>query len=657
MKRLFILIAISFISLSCANDEYSSNGFTFDHKVYEVGYGGGTVTIHFTLDGKKRDFNIYCYSSWAKIESQTATSVTLNVEKNFGRVRETEICFVNPRYGSEAYVTIRQEAYNGKKQIDVSVSDVTTRCCTAKAKATRNDMLLISFMDNNEYIDEDIEDWDYIVSRMVNYHKEAAEKQNMPFVDYLVENNIGGYGSLEIHYNDLMPGYMMNFGAFGISYDEASGDYEPLTPIYYKSFYCKTPEMRDVTFSSDIEIEGADIKLSIDPGSWDGYYAYNIVSKLFTDDYFPPSTTPNDEIHREWSKNWYIEYHRNVVNGEMTDEEFLEQYCLKGSNTLDTTLYALEDYVFVAYAIDVVEGAPQIVSPLHYQHFTTEEVGRSDLMVEVDFKEVYSRMARFDIIPSNDEDSYVAGVKTKEEVDAVPESVIIGSLTSYIDPINGVKYGKQSAEVCYLQPETEYVVCVVGTHGNMVTTDLMCFEFTTGPAEPCGVTVESITIGGPYSLHDLYEYDSSYVDPSYLEMPEFMVGVCWYEIQTSGEPYKIYSGLINTRQFENYYEEQIYNMLMRSPSTNLETYFVSYDEEMVVLCCLMDDRGNISEVYRSEPVVMRMEDNRDPSELAEVLDRMAGRTRSGSGAIKAINAPLTTEDNGGWIPLEYTYNN
>lgn len=647
-------MALSLVVLSCSKDEYTSNGFTFDRQVYEVGYEGGTVTIHFSMEGQRVIPNLRCYTEWISPQSHTASTVTIEVEKNFGKRREGELTFMNPRNGSEADIIIRQGAYGGKKQIEVSVSDITTRCCKATAKATSKDMLLVSFMDDNESIDEDIEFWELIVSSIVHTHKSAAAKQDMPFVDYLVENNLGGYGSLEFHFDDLLPGHMMNFGAFGISYDETSGDFELLTPIYYKSFYCKVPDRRDIALSSDLKVDGADVAITIDPGSWDGYYAYNIVSKVRSDSYFPPSTTVDDELHREWSKMWYKEFQHNVVNSGMALEEFLNLYCLKGHTTFDTTLYALEDYLFVVYAIDMVEGAPQVVSPLHYKHFTTAEVERSDLEVEVAFKEVYGRMARFDILPSNDEDSYVAGVRTKEEVDAVPESTIIGSLTSSVDPINGVRYGKQSAEVCFLQPETEYVVCVVGTHGNMITTDLMCFEFTTGDDEPCAVAVESITIGGPYSLHDLYEYDSSYVHPSYLDVPEFMAGVCWYEIVTQGEPYKIYSGLIDTRQFENFYEEDIYAMLMYRPSTNLETYFVTYDAEMVVLCCLMDRRGNTSEIYRSETVLMHMEDNRDPSELAAVLDRIAEKTRSGGAITDEINTPLTVKDEGGWLPLEYT---
>jgi hypothetical protein len=87
------------------------------------------------------------------------------------------------------------------------------------------------------------------------------------------------------------------------------------------------------------------------------------------------------------------------------------------------------------------------------------------------------------------------------------------------------------------------------------------------------------------------------------------------------------------------------------PSSTLETYFVTYDEEMVVLCCLMDDRGNTTEIYRSEPVLMRIEDNRDPSELAAVLDRMAGRTRSAHAVINEAKSSVSVADNGGWMPL------
>ncbi len=645
MKRLFILIALSLVALSCAPEEYKYNGFTFDQRVYEVDYRGGTITIHFTLDGERVMPNIWGNDSWAPAIEKSASSLTLEIEMNYGKEREDDIYFSNPRNGDEAYITIRQEGYKGKKMIDISVSDITTRCCTAKAKATSKNMLLISFMDNNEYIDEDINEWRYIVRRIVNNHKKAAQEQDMSFVDYLTHNNIGDYGSIERHYDDLLPGYMMNFGAFGISYDEESGEFELLTPIYYKSFHCKTPQKRDITFRSDIAVNGADIEFSIDPGSWEGYYAYNIISKVRSSSYFPPQTTIDEQIHVEWAKNWYNEYHRMVINGDMTQDEFLNHYCTKGRTTHDATLYAMEDYLFIAYAIDIVEGVPQIVSPLHYKHFSTKEVERCDLTVDVVFKEIYGRMVRIDIIPSNDKDSYVAGIKTKQEVDSTPEATIIGSLTAYIDPINDVKYGKHSAEASLLEPNTEYVVCVVGTHGNMITTDLMCFEFQTGEAEPCAVAVENITIVGPYSLHDLYEYDSSYVDSSYLEIPESLAGVCWYEIETNGEPYKIFSGLIETRQFDKYDEEYLYDTLLRNPSTNLETYFISYEEEMVVLCRLMDDRGNLSEIYRSEPVVMHMEDNRDPSELAEVLDRMSGRTRSASSKISDTKHPITPRDN------------
>lgn len=643
MKRLFFLFVISLAILSCQK-EFHSNGFTFDRKVYEVDFEGGEITISYAMDGEYREPRISLGNSWATKVKQSRSSLTISVDKNFGKKRETKIYFENPRSGASAYVTVSQAAYKGKQQIEVSVSDFTTRCCKAKAKAKRSDMLLVTFMDSNEYIEEDINDWDYIVRRMVNERLRSAEKQGISFVEYLEQNNLGGYGSVEYDYDDLLPGYMMNFGAFGISYDEDSGDYELITPIYYKSFYCKIPEKRDITLSSTIEVSGADIELTIDPGDWEGYYAYNLVSKNRSNNYFPPSTVVDDELHREWAKNWYNEYHRRVINDGMATEEFLSLYCSRGRTTTEYVLYALEDYVLVTYAIDMVEGAPQVVSPLHIQHFQTTEVERADLTVDVEFTEVYACMARFDITPSNNEDSYVAAIIEKSIVDASPESSIIGSLTQYVDPVNGVIYGEYSGEALNLLPETEYVLCVVGTHGNMVTTDLMTFEFTTGPAEPCAVAVENITIGGPYSLHELYEYDSKYVHPSYLEIPEFMAGVCWAEVETSGEPYKIYIGLLETSMFEQYPEEYLYRELMRLPSTKLQTFFVSYAEDMVVLCRLMDQRGNLSEVYKTDPFTFSMEDNRDPSELAEVLDRMNGQTRSGTIIFNEFKSVLSPED-------------
>lgn len=628
MRRLLLTLTILLMVLSCAKEqEYESNGFVFDHKVYEVSNKGGTITINYTMLRQFGEPRVMSNGSWLTIESITPSSVTLRAKKNLSRQRETEVVFTNPRSYVKAEVIVRQEAYKGKSLIEVSVSDITTRSCNAKATAKLDDMLIVTFMSSSEYFEEDLDDWEDMAADIVRLRYHSAMEQGISLVEYLEQNNLGGYHSVERHYDDLLPGYMMHYCAFGISFDENSNYFEIITPLYYKSFDCKTPDKRDITLSCDIEVEGADLELTIDPGEWDGYYAYNIVSKSRSSSYFPPSTVVDDELHRQWAKYWYTEYHLRVIDEGMPAEEFIALYCSKGLKTTHHTLYALEDYVLVAYAIDIVEGVPQVVSPLYFQHFQTEEVGRADLTVDVVFKEIYGRMVRFDIIPSNDEDSYVAGIIKRDIIDTTADSVIIGALTENIDPVNGVKYGKYSGEALLLQPETEYVLCVVGSHGNMITTDLMCFEFTTGVAEPCAVEVENVTFGGPYSIRELYEYDSWYLHSSYLDLPYFIYCLMWYEIETSGEPYKIYSYIFDTADIEeDPYLAEV--ELMRTPTNESEAYIVHYDTEMVIWCCVMDDKGNLSEIYRTAPFTLNIGDDRDPSEIAEVLDRIWGGTRS-----------------------------
>ncbi len=647
MRRFLFAIAILLTALSCAKDEeYISNGFVFDHKVYEVSNKGGTVTINYTMQGQFGEPTVMSYGSWLTVESVTSSSVTLRARKNLGKQREAKVVFTNPRNYVEVEVTVRQEAYKGKSLIEISVSDITTRSCNAKATTNLDDILLITFMEISEYIEDGLDDWETIATDIVGSRYRAAQQQGVSFVEYLEQNNFGGYSSVERHYDDLLPGYNMSYCAFGISCDEHSNYYEIVTPLYHKSFFCKTPDKRDITLSCDIEVDGADLELTIDPGEWDGYYAYNLLSKSRSSSYFPPSTVVDEEFHREWAKRWYTEYHLRVIDNGMPTEEFIDIYCSKGRTTTKHTLYAMEDYVLVSYAIDMVEGVPQVVSPLYYQHFQTEELERADLTVEVDFKEIYGRMVRFDITPSNNEDSYVSGIIKKEIFDTAAESTIIGILTEYVDPMNGVIYGKYSGEALLLEPQTEYVLCVVGTHGGMITTDLMTFEFTTGVAEPCSVAVENITIGGPYSIRELYDYDSTYIDSSFLSLPDFIYCLMWYEIVTLGEPYKIYCRIFTTEDVESD-PDSAEQELMRTATSDLESYLVQYDSEMIVWCCVIDDRGNLSDIYRTDPFTFNIEDNRDVSELAEVIDRIRGVTRSNEvifNEFKSVLSPEKTND-------------
>ena len=172
------------------------------------------------------------------------------------------------------------------------------------------------------------------------------------------------------------------------------------------------------------------------------------------------------------------------------------------------------------------------------------------------------------------------------------------------------------------------------------------FAITTGVAEPCSVAVENITIGGPYSIRELYDYDSTYIDSSFLSLPDFIYCLMWYEIVTLGEPYKIYCRIFTTEDVESD-PDSAEQELMRTATSDLESYLVQYDSEMIVWCCVIDDRGNLSDIYRTDPFTFNIEDNRDVSELAEVIDRIRGVTRSNEvifNEFKSVLSPEKTND-------------
>ncbi|MBR2428999.1 MAG: BACON domain-containing protein [Alistipes sp.] len=631
MRQLLSIFIVLLCTVACSKEEYVSEGFTFDHREYVVSSDGGTVTINFSIEGKLHQPQVRCEDHWLDIETLSKTSLKLKAQRNFGGEREAVIYFTNRHNGNSATVIVRQKAFDGKSGIDLTVSDITTRSCTlqAKAKAQRNDMLIVTHLNNYIEYEDNAANPDFTVSEVLYAYSNNAKAEGLTLVEYLEERKIGGYGTVQYSVDNLIPGDTFNFCAFGILYDENSRSYELITPICYKTFDVPTPAKQEIALHGELQVNGADIKLSFAPESWEGYYRYEILSHdELLSPYFPPSESLTEETHREFSCELYSLYHRSVEMGGMSVDDFLSQYCLRGSQEIDLTLVAEDDYLMVAYAVDMVEGIPQIVSRIEYQHFRTGFVEPVDLTVELNITELYGRLVRYELIPSNDHDSYVAALVRKVDFDVINETTLIGMLTQYVDPINGVSYGKTTGEKYLLEPETEYVMCIVGTHGGMITTGLMHYTFKTGAAEACSVEVTGITVGGPYSHRDLYDYGSSYAAADWQMLEAQGYALMWYKIETSDTPYKIFSHIYDTQDLKDYPIENAEQYLMTMESSSEMIYNVKYNEEDVVWCVLMDDKGNLTEIYESEPFFVRREDNRDIEELVAIYDRLFGSTRA-----------------------------
>lgn len=635
MRRLLLIFALSLFAASCSK-EYVTDGFTFDKRVYEVSCDGGIVLVDFAINGKIRPPHVVCYDPWLEIETLSATELKLRADKNFGAEREAHVYFTNPNTGDNSSIIVRQKAYDGKRAIELSVSNLTSRTCdlTAKSKSKNDDMLIVIHVNNYVEFQDYADSPQFFVSDIMRSYANKAWEADMSLVDYLEMINRGGYGTVQYHFDKLIPGDVFNLCAFGITYDAQSNTYELITPLYYKAFDVPTQPKRDIELVESLDINGADLSMTFDPGAWDGYYHYQIVSHLsHSSIYFPPSEQLTEQIHRGWALELYEDYYYRVMVDGISLDEFMAEYCLKGPQEVDLTLLAEEDYLLVAYAVDIVEGIPQIVSKIDYRHFRTGSVEPVDLTVDFQINELYGRLLRYELIPSNDTDSYVSGVMKKADFDVIPESTLVGMLTQDVDPINGVKYGRHSGEITLLEPETEYVVCIVGSHGGMVTTDLMYYTFTTKAAEPCSVSVKDIKHNGPYSLRDLHESGSEYSSPDWKYLESRGYTMIWYEIETEGEPYKIFSHVYATQDIEEYTPERAYNHLLTMQSDKLLIYNVFYLEEISVWCVLMDEKGNLSELYKSEPFTLHIEDKRDINELLEILERLMGLTRSNNRVI------------------------
>lgn len=640
-----IVAMVLLMSVSCYNEPYIVGNMQFDRKVYEISNRGGEITIDFSINGVgSSEVPSVITDFWMEVIDVSSTHATIAIDKNFGNKREGSVVF-RLRNGREAVIEVHQKAYNKNRElISLQISELTPRQCRTRAEAREDNVVVITYMTSDEYFVEDVEwDMDYMVRGIMSDYIRAAEQNDMTFMEYIEDRGYGGEGVVSHTWEGLFTAHKMYFAAFGISWDEAEGDYELLTPLYHKSFDVPLVQKHNITFTTRYEVESNYLNLHIEPNNWLGYYRVNVVSVDGGDNYiYPDEPLSAEELRRRRAADFFQLYYRRVELDGYSVEEFLSTYCSTGVLDEQLSLWACKDYSVDVSAVEVVDGVPQIVSDVYLSHITTSTVEPSDLAFEVEMHELSAWLAHYTIKPSNGDECYTGGIVESSSIANVRDEDLIATLVCYDDPRYSL-YGDFEVESYILKPETEYTIFAVGCRGGVATTDLMKYRFTTPAAEPSAVSIESIEWHGPYAYRDIYNYDNGYFGNYDWEGYEALgYTALWYDIKVNGPYRMIFSHIYNVEDIENTSKERALDYLYTMRCDSRLFYNATYGDESVIWAVVMDEHGNLSELFSTEPFVLRPEDNRDVEEFFEAKNA----TRSGSSALHmaGIATDSTDED-------------
>ena len=446
----------------------------------------------------------------------------------------------------------------------------------------------------------------------------GALNNNMNLKEYMVAKNIIFQGTQRVQWNNVRPGVNSVLYIYGVQFSEDGASYEPVTGIAWTTIKPEYAPLQEVAFNVEASVKGAEVELSIKPENWDGYYLVKIVDA--NDElYVGEGVAFDDDYMKIIADEWVVALSSNLAGGHPL-ENILDEVCYKGDKMIATQLDSYVLYSALVYPVAEYDGFVQVVGKPSYVNFSTEEVGKSDMEIDIEISNCYVRVADLKITSTNPDESYVLLITPTAYL---PEGYDDQTLLDYaLGEFSYYTYtfkGEITSHLNTLYPNTEYIVVTFGYSGGVVTTDVYTKVFKTQKEGKCELEVTDVVVGGPYRPTDLYNYDPEtfkyYTKPYYYDSVQFIVTL---EVKTSEPTRDIFSYFVSKDDYEwGGYDTTFYDLLIDTcdPLALTEGF---WDYGAYYACAAaFDYKGDVTPMYMSELYNWTMDDFRPVEEFIE----------------------------------------
>ena len=610
---------------------------------------GGEGLIEWTLNEVTRNNphpapTIQCEAEWITLYAEDMGAFA--VAANEGEAREAVIKVAYAEQVIE--VKVKQAGAQTASSFDIDVQEVHAASAITQVTPTDSDMYYVMFLDEVSYLQfngiataEQLWEDDYAA------FESGALANNMNLKTYMEAANVLFKGTKRVQWNRVRPGTESVLYVYGVEFDEDGATYKPITDIAWEVICPDRAPLQDVEFGLDVEVKGAEVKLNVQPENWDGYYLVKIVD-YNNELYVGEGVTFGEDYMNAISDEWINVYSSNLSAGHSM-QDILDNICYKGDMTLE---FALESYVLysaLVYPVAEHDGFVQVVGEPSYINFSTEEVGQSDMDINIEVTNCYVRVADIKITPSNPDESWLLLITPTSYLPADYDDEILldyalGEFVYYTYEFKG----EMTTHMNTLYPDTEYIIVAFGYSGGVVTTDVCSKVFKTQQEGVCELEVTDVIVGGPYRVSDLYAYDpvtfEYYKPPYYYDSSHFVITM---EVKTSEPTTDIFSDFIYKADYDYHgYELMFYDLLIDT----CEPYYVTTVEwewndvgifaNCYACAAAFDYKGDVTPMWMSDLYQWTMDDIRPIEEFIEKWEAQTNMMVMGvgaDGAIKPLN--------------------
>ena len=594
---------------------------TLEQTVVDVVAEGGVYSVGYTVENPITGIDVVGKTSVEWITSIVAEEGVLKFSVAENGQPEERSAFISVKYpnADDVRVEVRQAGFEGVT-FQMEISNKTTTTCTSKVVPSDSEVPYIIYMAELDYFynmgittaeELFIDDYNYFMSMVEQYNVEMLE-------EFLLMNQIAFKGESVISWTNMTPDKEYVLYAYAIDVNDENNDYTLGSPIAHMMFSLSSSELSEVKFDVQIEVDGPKATYTIKPIDYNGKYYLDIYAE---GDYMyrSPGTELDDSYVRTVTNTWMSMISIYMQSG-YTAEQLFEIMCLEGEETYSEIRDAATNYAMVLYAIEMVDGLPQVASKPQLVNFSTEAVEKSDMTIDIKVENNYVRVADITVTPTTDEPYTVALVATEE----VPESTDAEIMSWLINNFDMSQYrGSIFSHVNSLKPQSEYSVLAFGYYGGKITTELFRLDFTTEAAGECQNSVVGIEWNGPYSLAELEAYDSSkYYNYGMFEAMGWFA--MWAEIETAEPSQDMFFTIYRAETIAFEEEQTIVNDLVSSGVASPRIKLLTGENGVLYQLCavVMDYKGNYSELWRSEPFMYEYNaDTKRP--LEELTSKLA----------------------------------
>ncbi len=597
-----------------------------ENLVVEVDSEGGEVCVNYVINNGIAGIDIVAATDAEWISDIVVCEGTLafTVAKNKDQeARETRIRVTYPNAATQ-YIVVRQAKFDAITfELEVTASTSTT--CSTRIKPSNSDYAYIAYMSEVDYfLSAGITTAEELFQDDYSYFMAFAEQYDVPYLyEFFLANYVAYEGEQTIEWTGMMPGKEYVLYVYAIEFNDANDDYWMASPVTYEMVELQGEELTEIDFDVDIAVDGPNASYTIVPQNWDGSYYLTVYEE---GDYMYRNGEADDDYAKLVSSVWLDMVAQLMASGYAPDQIY-EIMCLHGPEQFSELLKGETNYALVIYAVDMIDGMPQVVSKPQIFNFATEAIGTSEMSIDIKVENKYVRVADITITPSTN-DFYTAAIVEKSEV---PES----SNEEIIEWCNNSFYmesyqGEIFSHLNTLQPETEYSILAYGYYGGVVTTDLYRFDFKTDAAGECENSVVRVDYNGPYSLMELEAYDPDYFY-SYGMFETMGWYALWAEIFTEQPTQDLFYCIYSAQEVAIYGEQAVFADLV-AYSCGTTQLLTGENDKLYVMCAVcMDYRGNYSEMWMSEPFMYNYNAS-TKRPLEELLEKVFGASASKAAA-------------------------